>query len=54
MTVKRTIAGPGRLIVVVVDRHEQLVLDFGGFSADLTVDIDIAVDYLDALTRKAD
>ena len=40
-----------RLVIIVVYGHPQLILDFRGFPADLSVDVDVAVDYLNGICR---
>lgn len=45
VAVKGRLIGLDGLIVVVINRHPEFVLDLGGLSADLAVDINIAVNY---------
>ena len=52
MSVERALSWLNRLIVVVVDRHPQFVLDFGRLSGDFSVDINVTIAYLQRFTRK--
>ncbi len=48
LLVKRVLIGPDGLIIIVVNRHPQFVLDLWRFSGDLAVNVNVAVDNLDA------
>ena len=52
MTIKRNFFMSNGLIIVIIDRHPQLFLDFGGFSGDFVIDVDVPVDDLHLLTRQ--
>jgi len=51
--VKSKFVGVDGLVVVIVYRHPQLILDFRGLSADLSVDVHVPVDYFQLISRQS-
>ena len=54
MAVKRALSWSNGLVVIIINRHPQLVLDLRWLSADLSVNVDVAVDYFHRFSRSAD
>ncbi len=53
MIVKGRLSWSDRLIVVIVYRHPQLILDLRRLSADLSVNVDVTIDYFHGFSRSA-